>query len=112
MSTRRRGDEPAEVETAVFQCAAPLRPAPSGQVSTYESQLGAVVEPSVVGVGFVVVVGVVSLVLSLLLALLLVGSKGRSPRAHGVHARRLAYMCILAMVPFVFGEDFGIAQYR
>ena len=63
-------------------------------------------------VGFVVVVGVVSLVLSLLLALLLVGSKGRSRRAHGVHARRLAYMCILAMVPFVFGEDFGIAQYR
>ena len=48
-------------------------------------------------VGFVVVVGVVSLVLSLLLALLLVGSKGRSRRAHGVHARRLAYMCILAM---------------
>jgi hypothetical protein len=48
----------------------------------------------VVGVGFVVGVGVVSLVLSLLLALLLVGSKGRSRRAHGVHARRLAYMCI------------------
>ena len=46
-----------------------------------------------VGVGFVVGVGVVSLVLSLLVALLLVGSKGRSPRAHGVHARRLAYMC-------------------
>ena len=57
MSTRRRGDEPAEVETAVFQCAAPLRPAPSALVSTYESQLGAVVEPSVVGVGFGVVVG-------------------------------------------------------
>ena len=61
MSTRRRGDEPAEVETAVFQCAAPLRPAPSARGSTsYESQLGADVEPSVVGVGFVVVVGRVS----------------------------------------------------
>jgi hypothetical protein len=72
------------VETAVFQCAAPLRPAPSARGSTsYESQLGADVEPSVVGVGFFVVVGVVSLVLSLLVALLLVGGRGRSPRAHG-----------------------------